>query len=84
MDRPSAQTSRKRPLRIRAGVASAACAALLAGGATTLDGRDAYAAEPNLVRNAGFESGLNGWTCSAGSGTTVSSPVHGGTAALKA
>ncbi|MFP8945321.1 carbohydrate binding domain-containing protein, partial [Streptomyces fenghuangensis] len=42
------------------------------------------AAEPNLVRNAGFESGLNGWTCSAGSGTTVSSPVHGGTAALKA
>ncbi|GAA3642821.1 glycoside hydrolase family 18 protein [Streptomyces chitinivorans] len=44
----------------------------------------AGAAEPNLVRNAGFESGLNGWTCSAGSGTTVSSPVHGGTAALKA
>nr|WP_245770188.1 glycoside hydrolase family 18 protein [Streptomyces radiopugnans] len=44
----------------------------------------AGAAEPNLVRNAGFESGLSGWTCSAGSGTTVSSPVHGGTAALKA
>ncbi|MCI0383872.1 glycoside hydrolase family 18 protein [Streptomyces sp. CNQ085] len=44
----------------------------------------AGAAEANLVRNAGFESGLNGWTCSAGSGTTVSSPVHGGTAALKA
>ncbi|CAL9334615.1 Exochitinase 1 [Streptomyces sp. enrichment culture] len=84
MDRPSAQASRTKPLRIRAGVASAACVALLAGGATTLDGHGAYAAEPNLVRNAGFESGLSGWTCSAGSGTTVSSPVHGGTAALKA
>jgi hypothetical protein len=83
MDRPSALTSRTSPLRIRAGVASAACVALLAGGAT-LDGRDAYAAEPNPARNAGFESGLNGWSCSAGSGTTVSSPVHGGTAALKA
>ncbi|MDG9703090.1 chitinase [Streptomyces sp. DH37] len=44
----------------------------------------AGAAEPNLVRNAGFESGLGGWTCSAGSGTVVSSPVHGGAAALKA
>jgi chitinase len=38
----------------------------------------------NNVKNAGFESGLANWTCSAGSGTTVSSPAHGGTAALKA
>ncbi|MCK1823355.1 glycoside hydrolase family 18 protein [Streptomyces sp. XM83C] len=44
----------------------------------------ASAADVNNVRNAGFESGLTGWTCTAGSGTTVSSPVHGGTAALKA
>ena len=44
----------------------------------------ASAAEINNARNAGFESGLSGWTCSASSGTTVSSPVHGGSAALKA
>ncbi|MGY3203767.1 chitinase [Streptomyces sp. TE5632] len=44
----------------------------------------AVAADVNNVKNAGFEAGLNNWTCSANSGTTVSSPVHGGTAALKA
>ncbi|MFE9169519.1 chitinase [Streptomyces kebangsaanensis] len=44
----------------------------------------AAAADVNNARNAGFESGLSNWTCSAGSGTTVSSPVHGGSAALKA
>jgi chitinase len=44
----------------------------------------ASAADVNNAKNAGFEAGLTGWTCSAGSGTTVSSPVHGGTAALKA
>ncbi|WP_053660531.1 chitinase [Streptomyces sp. MMG1121] len=44
----------------------------------------ASAADVNNVTNAGFESGLTNWTCTAGSGTTVSSPVHGGTAALKA
>lgn len=44
----------------------------------------ASAADVNNVRNAGFESGLSNWTCSANSGTTVSSPVHGGASALKA
>ncbi|WP_328978054.1 glycoside hydrolase family 18 protein [Streptomyces canus] len=44
----------------------------------------ASAADVNNAKNAGFESGLTNWTCSAGSGTTVSSPVHGGSAALKA
>ncbi|MFJ8784265.1 chitinase [Streptomyces sp. NPDC102476] len=44
----------------------------------------ASAADVNNVKNAGFESGLTNWTCSASSGTTVSSPVHGGSAALKA
>ncbi|MER0447971.1 glycoside hydrolase family 18 protein [Streptomyces sp. Edi4] len=44
----------------------------------------AQAADVNNVRNAGFEAGLGGWSCSAGSGATVSSPVHAGTAALKA
>ncbi|MGW1889664.1 chitinase [Streptomyces sp. NPDC002004] len=45
---------------------------------------DAAAADVNNAKNAGFESGLTNWTCSANSGTTVSSPVHGGAAALKA
>ncbi|MEU0211441.1 chitinase [Streptomyces canus] len=44
----------------------------------------ASAADVNNAKNAGFESGLTNWTCSANSGTTVSSPVHGGSAALKA
>ncbi|MGP4087241.1 chitinase [Streptomyces sp. KR55] len=44
----------------------------------------ASAADVNNAKNAGFESGLSNWTCSANSGTTVSSPVHGGTSALKA
>ncbi|MEU5713471.1 chitinase [Streptomyces flaveolus] len=44
----------------------------------------ASAADVNNVKNAGFEAGLANWTCTAGSGTTVTSPVHGGTAALKA
>ncbi|MFE2532302.1 chitinase [Streptomyces sp. NPDC059371] len=43
----------------------------------------AQAADVNNVKNAGFESGLSNWTCSAGSGATVSSPVHSGSAALK-
>ncbi|MDQ1048254.1 chitinase [Streptomyces sp. V4I2] len=44
----------------------------------------ASAADVNNAKNAGFESGLTNWTCSAGSGTPVSSPVHGGSTALKA
>ncbi|WP_369161831.1 chitinase [Streptomyces sp. R02] len=44
----------------------------------------ASAADVNNAKNAGFESGLSGWTCSANSGSVVSSPVHAGSAALKA
>ncbi|MFE9763183.1 chitinase [Streptomyces sp. NPDC005808] len=44
---------------------------------------DASAADINNAKNAGYESGLANWTCSAGSGSTVTSPVHGGAAALK-
>ncbi len=43
----------------------------------------AHAADANLAANPGFESGLSGWTCTAGSGSVVSSPVHSGTSALK-
>ncbi|WP_023586284.1 chitinase [Streptomyces thermolilacinus] len=41
-------------------------------------------ADTELLRNGGFETALDGWTCSAGSGAAVTSPVHGGTGALKA
>ncbi|MFF4057388.1 chitinase [Streptomyces sp. NPDC001668] len=57
--------------------------ALALGGALGAAG-PASAADVNNAKNAGFESGLTDWTCSASSGTTVPSPVHGGSAALKA
>ncbi|MFI6418388.1 chitinase [Streptomyces sp. NPDC050842] len=44
----------------------------------------ALAADAELARNGGFEAGLDGWNCTAGSGAVVSSPVHGGTKALQA
>ncbi|MEU9921293.1 glycoside hydrolase family 18 protein [Streptomyces griseoluteus] len=66
--------------RARARAVTTALALAVAG----LAAAPASAADVNNARNAGFESGLSNWTCSAGSGTTVSSPVHGGSAALKA
>ncbi|MFG3046795.1 chitinase [Streptomyces sp. NPDC048241] len=66
--------------RARAWSVTAALALAMAG----LAAAPAAAADVNNAKNAGFESGLSNWTCSAGSGTTVSSPVHGGSAALKA
>ncbi|MFH8800191.1 chitinase [Streptomyces sp. NPDC017936] len=68
----------RRSTRLWSGAVTAALALSLAGAA------QASAADTNNIRNAGFESGLADWTCSAGSGTTVSSPAHGGTAALRA
>ena len=61
--------------------AVAAIGALLA---TVLTGPTAGAAEPNLLANPGFESGLDDWTCSGGSGTAASGTVHSGTGALEA
>ncbi|MGV9759288.1 chitinase [Streptomyces tricolor] len=72
---------RPRRRRLAAWSAATALALSLAGLAAA---GPAAAADVNNVRNAGFESGLTGWTCTAGSGTTVSSPVHGGATALKA
>ncbi|MEV6408177.1 glycoside hydrolase family 18 protein [Streptomyces bobili] len=68
----------KRSARLWSGAVTAALALTLAGTG------QASAADVNNARNAGFESGLANWTCSAGSGATVSSPVHSGAAALKA
>lgn len=63
-----------------------AAVAVVAAGALTVTGlvSTAQVADVNVAKNAGFESGLANWTCSGGSGATVSSPVHGGTSALKA
>ncbi|MFG3013434.1 chitinase [Streptomyces cinerochromogenes] len=80
MDRaPGIPGPRRR--RLAAWSAAGALALSAAGLATAAP---ASAADVNNVRNAGFESGLTNWTCTAGSGTTVTSPVHGGTGALKA
>ncbi|MCS0602404.1 glycoside hydrolase family 18 protein [Streptomyces sp. LP11] len=72
---------RPRGRRLAAWSAATALALSVAGLAAA---SPASAADVNNVRNAGFESGLTNWTCTAGSGTAVSSPVHAGTAALKA
>ncbi|MGW2614871.1 chitinase [Streptomyces sp. NPDC001500] len=67
--------------RLWPGAAGAVAAALV----LSLTGAaQASAADLNNARNAGFEAGLTDWACTAASGTTVSSPVHGGTSALKA
>ncbi|MFB7356861.1 chitinase [Streptomyces gardneri] len=58
--------------------------ALAAGGLLALTPAAAVAADAEVARNGGFEAGLDGWTCTAGSGAVVSSPVHGGTKALQA
>ncbi|MGW3981469.1 chitinase, partial [Streptomyces mirabilis] len=42
----------------------------------------AGAAHADLVRNGGFEAGLDGWTCTAGA--VVNSPVRSGSSALQA
>ncbi|MFJ5776017.1 chitinase [Streptomyces sp. NPDC093094] len=79
MDRAQpAPPGRRRRTRLFAGAVTAALALSLTAAV------DASAADVNNARNAGFESGLANWTCSASSGTTVSSPVHGGSAALRA
>ncbi|WP_406093160.1 chitinase [Streptomyces sp. NBC_01013] len=82
MERSPATSRRRRHSRPLLGSAMA----VVAAGALTLTGlvSSAQAADVNVAKNAGFESGLANWTCSGGSGATVSSPVHSGTAALKA
>ncbi|WP_405388885.1 glycoside hydrolase family 18 protein [Streptomyces sp. NBC_01102] len=82
MERSAASRHRRRRPRFLLGGA----VAVLAAGALTATGlvSNASAADVNVAKNAGFESGLANWTCSGGSGANVSSPVHGGTSALKA
>ncbi|MFZ4156613.1 chitinase [Streptomyces pseudogriseolus] len=74
MDRP-------RPLARRPLTALLTATALAATGTAALSSA-ARAADADLARNGGFESGLDGWSCTAG--TTVNAPVRSGTSALKA
>ncbi|MET7358807.1 glycoside hydrolase family 18 protein [Streptomyces sp. NPDC005562] len=66
---------------IGVGAAAALAVTVLAAPAQSAD---AAAADVNVAKNAGFEAGLSDWTCAAGSGASVTSPVHGGVKALKA
>ncbi|MFE5396812.1 chitinase [Streptomyces sp. NPDC056568] len=72
---------RSRPRARRTLVTLLTAAALAASGTTALSSA-ARAADADLAQNGGFETGLDGWTCTAGA--TVASPVRSGTAALKA
>ncbi|MFF4247884.1 chitinase [Streptomyces sp. NPDC001822] len=81
MERTGSRTGPSvRPSGLLAGLS----AVLLAAGALVATAPAAGAADADLARNGGFEAGLDGWSCSAGSGAVVSTPVHGGTSALKA
>ena len=80
MDRTTTRSRARRRQGIGGVLALAVGSGLvLVGGAGT-----AQAADVNVAKNAGFESGLTNWTCSAGSGAAVSSPVRTGAGALRA
>ncbi|MEU1280190.1 glycoside hydrolase family 18 protein [Streptomyces sp. NPDC005805] len=68
----------------RRGLGAALALALGSGLALMGTAGPASAADVNVVKNAGFESGLANWSCSANSGAAVSSPVRTGTGALRA
>lgn len=78
-----ARTRHDRPLAHRRRRLLAACAAtvLAVPGLVALSSA-AQAADVNLARNGGFESGLGNWTCTAS--TAVGSPVHSGSSAMMA
>ncbi|MFG2823925.1 fibronectin type III domain-containing protein [Kitasatospora sp. NPDC048365] len=60
---------------------AAGVAALLAAAAAVTVPSTAHAA--NILTNPGFETGtLSGWSCSGGTGSVVTTPVHSGSKAL--
>ncbi|WP_308406505.1 glycoside hydrolase family 18 protein [Streptomyces tricolor] len=71
----------ERARRTRSVLAALTAALLAVPGITALSSA-ARAADADVATNGGFESGLTGWTCTAG--TTVNSPVHSGSSALQA
>ncbi|WP_430383071.1 chitinase [Streptomyces sp. P10-4] len=71
----------ERARRTRSVLAALTAALLAVPGITALSSA-ARAADADVATNGGFESGLTGWTCTAG--TTVNAPVHSGSSALQA
>jgi chitinase len=63
-----------------------AAAALAVGAGISIVGINgtAQAADVNVAKNAGFESGLSSWTCSGSTGANTSTPARTGASALKA
>ncbi|MFD7996680.1 chitinase [Streptomyces mexicanus] len=76
--------TRPGPLTRRRRLLAVLTAGLLAVPGLTALSSAARAADADLVRNGGFESGLDGWTCTAADSATVTAPVHSGTSALRA
>ncbi|MET7830646.1 glycoside hydrolase family 18 protein [Streptomyces sp. NPDC005386] len=76
------RTRRSRPSEHRRRILAVCTAAVLAVPGLTALSSAARAADADLAKNGGFESGLANWTCTAAS--TVTTPVHGGSSALKA
>ncbi|MFJ5549584.1 chitinase [Streptomyces sp. NPDC093225] len=77
--------NRIRPSALLCAGALTATAALSGALAVTVTAAGtAYAADVNVARNGGYENGLANWSCSAGSGAAVASPVYAGAAALRA
>ncbi|MEU0302224.1 glycoside hydrolase family 18 protein [Streptomyces sp. NPDC006175] len=77
------RTRSRPPVRLPA-LTAVLSATLLAAGALGATAPAAGAADVDLASNGGFEAGLDGWSCSGGSGAAVSTPVHSGASALKA
>ncbi|WP_406361621.1 glycoside hydrolase family 18 protein [Streptomyces sp. NBC_00715] len=76
------RTRRSRPSEHRRRILAVCTAAVLAVPGLTALSSAARAADADLAKNGGFESGLTNWTCTAAS--TVTTPVHSGSSALKA
>ncbi|MEO3977345.1 glycoside hydrolase family 18 protein [Streptomyces sp. CAU 1734] len=70
--------------RHRNRLVAALAAAVLAATGLVAAASTAEASDAELAVNGGFEAGLTGWTCTANSGTAVTTPVQSGTGALKA
>ncbi|MGW1505317.1 chitinase [Streptomyces mirabilis] len=75
------RTERTRPSTRQRLLAVCAATVLAVPGLAALSSA-ARAADADLVRNGGFEAGLDGWTCTAGA--VVNSPVRSGSSALRA
>lgn len=82
---PRVSHARTRQSAGRRTLAGVSAAAVIGAGLAVAGTVTASADVANLIANPGFESGLANWTCTSGSGAAVvTTPVHGGTSALKA